>query len=432
MGTPQGIHRILLMFGLALALTVHGCGQDNEATRDRDPVAAGAAASELAAPGIRNYAASAGLSPEQIVRGYVEALNKRAGRRFCGLVAPYISGRFEVAGRDPEGVFHGREGCPEIVSGFIGYIEDCCPPKFLSASVRELSIGSEQHGLVPVQLKLTIAQEDTATDRKKEQALDDTVWLARFRDGWRVAKLSAVAHAASLQGVAEGEDVLAPPDVAAETRRFARELEKYLKHLRTRRASYASAGKLADCSGGLVVKDDPDDLVDYRFPAPKTRPPLAGHLDLRSVTVRSRNGEVCLAYETAATAKGPADFDFNLRDSAAGTRFIQLFHIELRRDGSTRVTSGEDDDGHPIPVPARVGREGNRLTVVLDRASFATGKPSPTSTGRPPLAHFVFMAGVAGEVEGGRVLRDDLGRSRPQLQYGYPDGKVCGLASRKC
>jgi hypothetical protein len=166
-------------------------------------------------------------------------------------------------------------------------------------------------------MKLAVVQEDTATHHKKTEPLADTIWLARFPGGWRVTKLSAVADAGSLEGDTEGEDVLAPPDVAAESRRFASELERYRDRLAARRASYGSPGKLADSSGGLVVNDRSADLVDYSFPAPKAPPPRAEHLDLRSVTVRSRRGVVCLAYETAASTKGPAAFDFNLRDSAA-------------------------------------------------------------------------------------------------------------------
>lgn len=425
-------HPILLTLGLALALTGQGCGQNNAALRDEPRRATAIATNGPGAPGIRRYLPPAGLSAERTVRDYVEALNGRDGSRLCGLVAPYISGRFEVAGRDPEGVFQGRSGCPQVVSGLIGYIEDCCPPKFLHASVKELSVESERDDLVPVKLRLVVAQEATATHRRLEQPLEDTVWLARFRDRWQVAKLSAVARAASLSGDTEGEDVLAPPELASESGEFRRELETYRLHLRARRASYGSTRALADCTGGLVVPDRSDDLVDYRFPAPKTPPPRAGHLDLRGLTVRSKNGQICLAYKMDADIQGPADFDFNLRDSAAGTRFIQLFKIEVRRDGTTRVTSGQDDGRHPIPVPARVGRAGNRLTVVLDRASFAKGEPSPTSTGRPPLRRFVFMAGVAGEIGAGRVLRDDLGRSRPQLPYAYPTGKACELAAHHC
>jgi hypothetical protein len=420
------------MLVLALALTLPACGQQDPASPGGESAAGSAVAGEHPAAGIRRYGPPPGLSPEQTVRGYVAALNGRDGSGFCGLVAPYISGHLELAGRDPEGLFRGRSGCPQIVSTFIGYIEDCCPPKYLHASVSELTVGPEQRDLVPVKMKLAVLEEDTATHRKKTEPLDDTVWLARFRGDWRIAKLSAVAQVASLRGDTQGEDVLAPPDLAAENRRFASELREYRKRLRARRASYAAAGQLADCSGGLVVKDDTGDLVDYRFPASKTPPPPAGQIDLRGVTVRSKNGLVCLEYETAAATKGPADFDFNLRDSAAGSGFIQLFHIELNPDGSTRVTSGEDDDGHPIPVPARVGLKGNRLTVLLDRASFDAGKPTPTSTGDPPLRQFVFMAGVTGEVGGGRVLRDDLGRSRPQLPYRYPDGKACELAAQGC
>jgi hypothetical protein len=126
----------------------------------------------------------------------------------------------------------------------------------------------------------------------------------------------------------------------------------------------------------------------------------------------------------AGAVAGPADFTFNIRDSVEGTRF-EIFDVDLRADGRANVTSGETADRHPVPVPARVLRGGNGLTLVLDSASLAAAQPPPASAGRPPLQRFVFMAGVSGDVGGGRVLRDPLG-SDPQPGFSYPDGRRCG------
>ena len=405
---------------VALALAASACGQaDPQSPEVRSEA------------GLRSYAPPPGLSPEETVRSYVDALNGRDGIHFCGLIAPYIAGRFEIPGRDPEGVFRGRMGCAKLVSTFIGYIEDCCPPKFLRATVEELDVGRERRGLVAVRLRLDVLFEDTATHRRKTEPLADTVWVAHFRDGWRVAKMSALAHAASIGGIDESEDVSAAPDLATEGRRYASELREYRGQLRARRASYGPTGKLAACEGGVAVDDRGGDLADHASPASKTAP-RAPQLDLRRLTVRSRDGSICLEYETAGPLEGPADFDFNLRDSPAGTGYIQVFHIELRADGSARVTSGEDDDDHPITVPARIGRDANRLTVVLDRASIDAGQPTPMSQGHAPLDRFVFQAGVTGSVAPGRELRDELGPPRSLLSYSYPAGEPCRLDDRVC
>ena len=371
------------------------------------------------------YPADRSLSPEEVVRAYVTALNERDGKRFCALVAPYISGQLDLAGRDPDSHLTRSSSCPQIVSAFIGYIEDCCPPKFERAEIDQIADAVEQGGLTRLDLALTI--NVTRDDRPATMQLKDRVWLTRVEGAWRVAKLSAVARAASLGFSGDDQDVLAAPDVGAEQRRFQADVVAFERRQREREASFEPTGEAVSCSGALLVGDPANDLVDYRFPAPKNPIPRTPKADLRSVQLVSRGGRVCIRYETAGEIEGPMTFTFNLRDSAAGSRFIQLFHVNLRANGTAQVTSGEDADDHPISVPARVGVTGRRLTLRLDRASFARGKPSPTSRGRPPLRRFAFMAQVQTPLSERRVLNDDLGDSRPAFSYSYPEGRRCML-----
>jgi hypothetical protein len=81
-----------------------------------------------------------------------------------------------------------------------------------------------------------------------------------------------------------------------------------------------------------------------------------------------------------------------------------------------RVTSGRDDDGHTLSVPATIGRNANRLTLVVDRASFAAGRPFPGSPAPSrPLAQFKFWAGVKVELSEKRRFGDYLGPGPPKL-----------------
>lgn len=116
----------------------------------------------------------------------------------------------------------------------------------------------------------------------------------------------------------------------------------------------------------------------------------------------------------------PLALTFVLRDGLAGTGFIQLFTVDLRADGSARVTSGEDDRRHPIPVPAAVAVDGAAASMVLDDASFAAGRPSPMSRSERPRGHFAFMASSTAPTGPRDAVRDDLGT------WSYPDGVRLG------
>jgi hypothetical protein len=370
-----------------------------------------------------DYPADRNLSPDEVVRAYVTALNNRDGRRFCGLVAPYISGRFDLAGRDPDSGLGKLSGCPKLVSAFIGYIEDCCPPEFQRAAIDHMASPVQQGHLTRLDLDLTIhVKED---NRPTTMRLKDRVWLARVHGTWRVAKLSALARAASLAVSGDDQDPLSAPNVDAEQRKFESEMEAFEKRQREREASFKSTGNTANCSGGISISDPANDLVDYRFPAPKEPIPRTPRADLREVRLVSRGGSVCVRFETAGDVKGPMTFSFNLRDSASGSRFIQVFDVNLRANGTAQVTSGEDPNRHPLSVPAQVGIAGRRLALVLDHTSFERGEPSPISRGEPSLDRFAFIAHVQTPLGDDRVVNDDLGPSSPSYSYSYPAGRLC-------
>jgi hypothetical protein len=219
-----------------------------------------------------------------------------------------------------------------------------------------------------------------------------------------------------------------PPHVASEERRFAAEVDKFIERTEAREASYETPGEPADCEGGVDVPDPRGDLTDYSHPAPDSDPPPTERADLTGLRLGVSGSDVCVRFETAAAVEGPVVFKFQVRDTPQGG-FIQGFDVDLGEDGSARVTSGEDEDRHPISVPASVGLSDNVLTLELDARSFEAGQPSPHSQGPPPLEQFAFIASTTAPVGDERVLHDDLGPGDTPQSFDYPSGQLCQLSA---
>lgn len=369
-----------------------------------------------------------------VARAYVEAIDERDGERFCDLVAPYISGTLELEIKDPDSNVSGVEGCGEFISGFIGYTENA--PEFIGARVVSANAGERNGRLQAVELELEIeTKEDElvageSREVSRTETIDDVVWLAEFDGEWRVAKLSTVAQAASLaftigEGSAE-DDPLAPPDLEAQLRAYAAEQTKSEKVAEEREASYAEPGDPTECEG-LAIQDPAGDLVEYVHPAPDEPAPPTPQADLRRVQLSPGAERFCVQFVAEGNIEGPVTFSLNLRDSAAGSSFIQIFDVDLRSDGLVRVTSGQDDEDHPIPVPAEVGLGGEELTLVLTPESFSAGEPTPSTTGSRPTDRFAFMASATAQLGERRALHDDLGPSGPANSFAYPSGEPCVL-----
>jgi hypothetical protein len=389
--------------------------------------ACGSSASELRSvgderPSWGSYPADTSLDERGAVEAYVDALDTRDGARFCSVVAPWISGRFDIYGTDPDASLSRPIRCPRFVSGFIGYIEDCCPPKFVGVEISrvgELRRQGEVVG-VPITAKLRLDQDG----KPLTQSIDDVVWVTKDSGAWRVAKLSEVAAAASI-GLESEESLTTPPNVEAERRAYAAEVAKARKLRLERRRSYHEVGTTAKCPGSSVrYRDAARDVVDYLHPAPKTPTPQLPAADIRALQIRSVPGRICVLFELAGRPHGGSTFTFlfetpGVVDGRPG--FGREFEVELRADGRARVTSGRDDDDHTISVPSRVGVEGNRLMLVVDRKSFASGRSVPASTSaKPPYARFDFLAGVTVVVSEKREVHDDVPSDVVRARASYP------------
>jgi hypothetical protein len=362
------------------------------------------------------------LSPADVVRTYVDAINGREGARFCSVVAPWISGRFDLWGNDPDSNVLKPIDCPRIVSGLIGYIEDCCPPKFVRYEIVRLGPITTEGELQRVDVQLRIHVEE---DKKpKAMPLTDVVWLVRDGGAWRIAKLGAIAAWASL-AAGSSDELRTRPDVSAERRSFAAEVAAFERRQRAREASYRRTVTSLRCRTTLTLPDPPRDMNDWIHPAPRTSIAHIGRADLRSVALGRSGLSLCLRFEMAAGIRGPSQFSFRISDKHAGGFFSQGFDVDLRSDGRARVTSGLDRDRRPIAVPARVAVSGRSLTLLVDRRSFAVGKPYPMTNGRPSLDRFGFGASVNVRLSTRRETTDPLGTTPNDTFFTYPTGALC-------
>jgi hypothetical protein len=411
--------RAAVVLLVAVASFATGCGDTARAPGASAPPGSG---------GLRAYPPVGG-SPETVVRTYVEALDRRDGTRFCSAVAPWISGRYDMAGEQLDRNGTGRRwDCPAFIHGFIGYIEDCCPPEFVHARIESLRT-TEDGDLVRADAKVRIDQTDE--DRPVSKTIDDVIWLVRVGGGWRVAQLSATAAIASISAAGDNERAaLDRPDIAAKTKAFAAERAAYEARAGARAGATTTAGKPERCDGGVAIDDPAGDAVDYQFPAPKSPAPDTPGVDIRSVRLVVRGEDVCLRIETAGPLElvGTATLRFHdaRGEQTPGGMYLRLFDVVIRPDGTTLVTSGRDTGGRDLPVPADVGRDGRALSVRLDHASFAAGRDAPASSGTRE-GDFGFGVALTARLSAKRMLHDDLGPERSPQQFAYPSGRPCPL-----
>ena len=408
--------RIFAAALIASAVLVVGCGGEGGS----------------GAPELGSYDADPSLRPEEVAREYVEALDERDGERFCALVAPYIAGRYDLIGKDPD-LATGLNGCPEVVSAYIGYVEDCCPDAFKGAAVERV-LEVEEHGrLRGVRLSIRLRVDRMRTPQGlRTTTLKDVVWLARFDGAWRVAKLSEVARAASLAPVrssadpvlAGDDDPAAMPDIAAEERVFAAAVERFRGVVSTHESSYSALQPARECKGGASLPDTPGDQFWNGAATQSGEPPDVPGGDLVLANVSIEGDSVCVRWLHAGVPEGPLALSYIHRTGPTHGTFFQSFDTHVRADGTARVTSGRDGNGRPIPVPARVGRSDAAVSVLLTPAAFREGQREWRFPKRPPLDRFGFSIGTVASAGGGKSVVDQLGVD-PSSTFRYPDGGLC-------
>ena len=372
-----------------------------------------------------SYPADPSLDEQKVVEAYVRALDARDGEAFCRIVSTWISGRFDIAGTDPDASLSRPVRCPQVVPGLTDFPWENQERDFKGASIADVGDLDERgDDLVGVPVTITLRLEEDERGVYDER-LEDVVWLTKDAGAWRVAKLSILAGWAALTEDSEAE-LTSPPDVQAERRAFAVEVRKAQGLRSAREAGYGVVATSAACPDGKTYPDGSDDVVDYRHPAPPTPTPQLPAADIRAVHVHASGRRICVLFELAGPVQAGTVFNFAIEspDLESGrSGFSQGFEVELRADDRARVTSGRDDQRRPVSVPAEIGRAGNRLMLSVGAESFSTGRPFPgsaTSTG--PLTRFKLRASVTVEVSEKRLLHDDLGPGPPEgvLRYPYP------------
>jgi hypothetical protein len=417
-----GTVRVLAAAGFAcLVLLGSGCG-GGESAQDKTTTTTSTAAPTGE---FGSYPADASLDEQDVVEAYVRALDARDGKAFCRVVATWISGRFDIAGTDPDASLSQPVRCPQVVPGLTDFPWENQERDFKGASIADVGDLDERgDDLVGVPVTITLRLEDDERGLYDER-LEDVVWLTKDAGAWRVAKLSILARWASLTEDSEAE-LTSPPDVRAERRAFAVEVTKAQGLRSAREAGYGVVATSVACPDGKTYPDGSDDVVDYRHPAPPTPTPQVPAADIRAVHVYASGRRICALLELAGPVQTGTIFEFAIESPHFEwglSGFSQGFEVELRADDRARVTSGRDDQRRPISVPAEVGRAGNRLMLAVGAESFSTGRPFPGSTtSSGPLSRFKLRASVTVEVGEERLLHDDLGPGPPEgvLRYPYP------------
>jgi hypothetical protein len=409
----NGLARLTAATAIFVALAV-GCGGGDSP----DEQAAPSPASD--AWGV--YPADTSLDEKAVVAGYVAALDERDGEAFCRLVAPWISGRFDLAGTDPDEQVTRPLRCPQVVPALTDFPWENQERVFEGASVAAFGELERRGDLVSVPVTITMRWKESERGAY-EEPLEDVVWLTRDADAWRVAKLGLVATAAALAQGTE-QELRAPPDVEAERRTFAAEVEKARSMREAREASYRDVGGTASCQQGKAYPDPAEDVVDYRHPAPASPTPQLPAADLRGLHVDVSGDRICVFFELAGDVETGTTFEFAVESRSfewGRAGFTQGFEVELRADGRARVTSGQNDERRPIAVPADVGLDENRFMLAVNAASFLSGRPFPGSVAPySALTEFQLRADVTHEVSEVRLLHDDLGPGPPEGAQRFP------------
>jgi hypothetical protein len=372
-------------------------------------------------------------APGEVVRAYVRALDERDGKRFCDLVAPYISGRYDLLLQDPDTGLPGIEDCVDLVSKLTGYVEDCgTPHEFKGSKLVAIDHVENRGELRLVQARVRLELEETCKSKYRlvTKTLHEKVWLAHIDGAWRVAKLGELAQTASLQiarlpeeaPVAGDERPDAPPDVAAEKRAYEAAADAFEQRMAKREASFQPVEDVHDCPGGMSVEDARHDQVSDDDRSAEA-PDVPGR-DLAGMDVMVDGRVVCVRWRLAGEVEAPLELTYS--HGGGSSDFAAGFQVELREDGTARVTSGYDEHRHLITVPAPVGANENSVSLVLDPDSFEVARPYGRPHEAVELDSFTVMGSAEAPLTRTGNSRDPLGPDphRP-VAYRYPDGAAC-------
>ena len=420
--------RVLAAAGFAcLVLLGTGCGGGESVHDETTTTSTAAPTGEFG-----SYPADASLDERDVVEAYVRALDARDGKAFCRIVATWISGRFDIAGTDPDASLSRPVRCPQVVPGLTDFPWENQERDFKGASIADVGDLDERgDDLVGVPVTITLRLEEDERGVYDER-LEDVVWLTKDAGAWRVAKLSILAEWAALTDGSEAE-LTSPPDVQAERRAFAVEVAKAQELRSAREASYRVVRTSATCPDGKTYPDGSDDVVDYRHPAPPTPTPQLPAADIRVVHVHASGRRICVLLELAGPVQTGTVFDFAIQSPDFEWGLVRLRPRVRGGAARRRPRSCDERPRRPAPPDLRPRRDRarrkpsharGRRRIVLDRP--------PVSRGRDVLrpAHAV----QASRERHGRSQRGapSARRPRPGAARGNPALPLPVAAYRFC
>jgi hypothetical protein len=373
-------------------------------------------------------------SPEDTARRYVASLNHKDGTRFCSLVAPYIAGEFDLGahelwGREEEKVEKKLKvdgGCALFVTAYTGYIDDP-GEQWTRADVLSAGPARREGKLMAVPLRLRHHYVDTNENTRSEKEEDEVVYLARFDGRWHVARLSVVAHHASLATSGDSTGATGPPDVKAEQARYDALKAKTGDREARERDAYAQPSGKVGCEGREGRITDPAGDLEDQGQGNRNPHPDAPEADLRSATIVPTTDRFCVTVELGSAPSGELALSLRVRNHSApgsddGTpEFLATVTAERRDDGKWRVSSGKNDDGHPRLIPGAVSEDGARVSFAVERSDVQYADQLP------PTGDFAWSVdSLAPRLDQDSVFAD----SAPD-GYGvvYPSNRNCGVST---
>jgi hypothetical protein len=342
---------------VALIAAVSGCGSSPETSRPSAPPALSAS------------------DAQATVRAYVRALNERDTRGFCKLLAPWVQARVGVLAKGihasgSQASVPDTEVCP-FGARFIGTAGEGTELRWESASIVSVSHAHIRGRSASVDLRVRSRLVPYADSRirARDKVERDRVYLVALDGKWRLAKLSAVADTAVV-GMADETPPLEPPDIRGEQAWYRERLEETAAQ--QRQDEQTASGPYVECSsiGAVRTFEDARDDVEPNRSSPGGRqPPALPEVDLVSVGVARSDTELCVEFETAGSIKPPVGLALMLREPGNDDIGDSLGVETLINEPGQAVVllsgAGSQPDGGRIP--ARVGIEGQRVSVVVRR-----------------------------------------------------------------
>lgn len=314
-------------------------------------------------------------------RAYVRALDKRDRSGFCKLLAPWVKARVGRLVKFDKG--SAVDATPDAAlcvkaAGFIGYYGENAEQRWAGVDLLRVSRAHLEGELAVVDIRVRNHYESTPYDihhtPHPDRVQRDRVYLVSWKGRWVVAKLSAVAHSASI-GFVDTTDPLAPPDVAAERKQYENELDT--SHAAQQRDRDTADHDYTECSsiGPEKSIDDPAGDVSWHTDFPS--------IDLRRVSVATSDEKICFDFETDAPIKAPVAMIVDVRGPPRG---LGGFAFDSVLTGPGRAVVGLRYPGaSEDAMPAEVGISGNRMSTVVRRDAFP-------SRFQPLLARFGWSA----------------------------------------